>query len=60
MEGKCAAVGCAYQMKRFIVNVVLRSRARERPVLALAQDLSPSVLGVTRGNLRKLEMFYQI
>ena len=34
----CVALGCAYQMNGFIVNRVLRSIARERLVLALAQE----------------------
>ena len=38
MDGMCVALGCVYQMYRFIVSVMLRSIARDRLVLALAQD----------------------
>ena len=38
MDGLSVALGCAYQMNGFIVNIVLRSIARDRLVLALAQD----------------------
>ena len=40
MDGMCVALGCVYQMYRFIVSVVLRSMARDRLVLALAQEFS--------------------
>ena len=39
MVGMCAAPGCAYQMYLFTVSVVLRSMARDRLVLALAQEV---------------------
>ena len=38
MDGMCVALGCVYQMNGFIVNIVLRSIARDRLVLALAQE----------------------
>ena len=38
MDGTCVALGCVYQMNGFIVNIVLRSIARDRLMLALAQE----------------------
>ena len=39
MVGLCVARGCAYQMYLFIVSIVLHSMARDRLVLALAQEV---------------------
>ena len=38
MDGMCVALGYVYRMNGFIVNRVLRGIARDRLVLALAQD----------------------
>ena len=38
MDGMCVALGYVYRMNGFIVNRVLRGIARDRLVLALAQE----------------------
>ena len=39
MDGMCVALGCVYQMYRFIMSVMLGSMARDKLVLALAQEV---------------------
>ena len=39
MDGMCVALGYVYRMNGFIVNRVLRGIARDRLVLALAQEV---------------------
>ena len=38
MDGMCVALGCVYRMNGCVVNIVLHRIARDRLVLALAQE----------------------